>query len=661
MIGKLAHIALLTGTALLTGATAAIPRNISTPQPTVVHRAKPVVEVGGLVFHDLNGDGQLAPYEDWRLTPEVRAADLAARMTLAEKAGLLMHGTPPTVDKSLRGAWDLPKLRDAIANTDIRFFINRLGGDPTAMARSNNAAQEMAEATRLGIPVVFSSDPRSQVQSTFGLSVDAGRFSLWPEFTGLAAIGDPALVERHARIVAAEYRAVGISMALSPQADLATEPRWPRINGTFGDDPAKVASMVGAYVTGMQGGRDGVRPTGVATVVKHWLGYGAEPEGYDAHNPYGRMLRFSTDRNLALHVVPFRAAFAAHAAGVMPTYAILPANVTIAGHPAAPVGAGFNKALLTDLLRNRYGFAGIILSDWKITDDCGHACETGTTDIDAIGMPWGVETLTKEQRFAKALNAGVDQFGGVMDAEIIVRLVQAGEVTEARVDQSVRRLLTLMFRLGLFENAYVDADAALRVVGSATARAAGLDAQRRSLTLLANRDNLLPLARGKKVWLVGIARPAAVAAGLVPVDRPEDAEVALMRVATPFTQHRNFFFGARHHEGMPQFLADNADKLAIERAARAGKPVIASVYLDRPAILTSLLPYVGALLGDYGVQDSALLDVVTGRSAPEGHLPFELPRSAEAVTSQQPDVPSDSINPLFKRGFGLRYGTTQRR
>lgn len=657
--------ALLFGSALLSGslaasAPAAAPAGGS--QPVISHRAKGVVTVGALRFHDLDADGKLTPYEDWRLSPEVRAADLAMRMTLPEKAGLLMHGTPPSADGSLTGIWDMDRLRGLVAESHIRFFINRLSGDPADLARVANSAQEAAESGRLGIPIVFSSDPRNQVKATLGLSSDAGRFSLWPEFPGFGAIGDAALVERSARIAANEYRAVGIRMALSPMADLASEPRWPRVNGTFGDDPAAVGRLVGAYVAGMQGGRTGVTGQGVASVVKHWVGYGAQPEGYDAHNPYGAHLSFPSN-TLTPHVAPFLSAFAVKAAGVMPTYGILPANIRIAGKPAEQVAGGFNKALLTDLLRRRHGFGGIVLSDWKITDDCPRQCMEGTLDIAAIGMPWGVESLTKDQRFAKALNAGVDQFGGVMDAEVIVRLVESGAVSQARIDQSVRRLLALMFRLGLFENAYVDPAAATRIVGSPEARAAGLDAQRRSLTLLVNRDGVLPLkASGpRRVWLSKISRDAALAAGLIPVDRPEDADFAILRVATPFTQRKTYFFGARHHEGMPEFLPDNSDLQAVERAARAGKPVIVSVYLDRPAILTPLLPKVAAVIGDYGVEDDALLDVLIGKAAPRGRLPFELPRSAAAVAAQRPDTPSDSVDPLFRRGFGLPYGAAANR
>lgn len=650
------HAVLGLGVLSFVGAVSATPP--TTPrssQPEIGHRQKGIVTVDGLFFHDLNGDGRLARYEDWRLAPEARADDLLAQMTVAEKAGLMMHGTPPSRDGTLTGPWDSAGVRDALVSKHVRFFIHRLSGDPVDLARAANAAQEVAEADRLGIPIVFSSDPRHQVRSTFGLSTDAGRFSLWPEALGFGAIGDPELVRRAASIMAAEYRAVGIRMALSPMADLATEPRWPRSNGTFGDDPRQVAPLVAAYVSGMQGGQTGVGAKGVAAVVKHWVGYGAQPEGYDAHNPYGRNLAFPGGR-FADHVAPFRSAFRVKASGVMPTYGVLPASVSIAGRPAEPVGGGFNRALNKTLLRERYGFQGIVLTDWKITDDCESDCLTGTLNIERVGMPWGVEALTKPQRFALALDAGVDQFGGVMDTQLLVDLVRTGAVSEARLEQSARRLLVLMFRLGLFENPYVDPEAAALAVGADAARKAGIAAQQQSLTLLLNRGEVLPLKPDqRRVWLSGLSKDAARAVGLIPVSDPAEADVMVMRIATPFTRNERFFFGMRHHEGMPEFTRENADLQAIEKAARSGKPVIVSVYLDRPAILTPVVPLVQGLLGDYGIEDRALLDVVVGRAAPAGRLPFELPRSTAAVMAQKPDAPSDSRNPLFSRGAGLKY------
>lgn len=645
-----ASILAAAGAALLLTAGAAPPK-----QAELGRRTAPLIRVDGLAFKDLDRNGRLDPYEDWRRTPAERAADLVARMTLEEKAGLLMHGTPPAKDGGPFGPWDLDKLRGMIQQQHVVFLIHRLSGDPAVLAQTANAVQAMAEDTRLGVPVTFSSDPRNHFTPTFGLSVEAGRFSQWPEPPGLAATGDPALVRRFGKVAAREYRAIGVRMALSPMADLATEPRWARNGGVFGDDPDTVAPFVRAYIEGFQGGAGEIGPESVACVVKHWVGYGAEPGGFDAHNPYGRDLAFPAGR-FGDHVKPFLGAFAAHVAGVMPTYGRPPAGLMVNGRPAERVGAGFSRQMLTELLRGVYGFKGIVLTDWKVTDDCGPACEAGVMDIDQVGMPWGVESLSKDERFAKALEAGVDQFGGVSDPEVIVRLVRRGQISEARIDASARRLLAQTFALGLFENPYVDPQAAARIVGAPAFVAAGLEAQRRSLVLLENRGRILPLApsRRRKVWLWNVSPAAARARGFVVVDRPEDADVAIVRIAAPFTPRPGYFFGSRQHEGSLVFGPDNPDRQAVERAS-AHAPTIVSAFLDRPAILTPIRDRASALVADFGVTDQALLDVLTSRGGFHGRLPFELPSSEAAVERQAPDAPHDSDHPLYRTGYGRRF------
>ncbi len=625
-------------------------------QPTIGHRAKSAVTVSGMVFHDLDGNGRLTPYEDWRLTNEERARDLLSRMTLEEKAGLLMHGTPPQKSNASRALWDLDAMRSLIQKDHIAFFIHRASGEPATLAEMANSAQQIAEESRLGIPLTFSSDPRNSTHTTFGMNVDPGGFSLWPEPPGLAAIGEVALVYRAAQTASAEYRAIGIRMALSPQADLASEPRWSRVNGTFGDDPAAVGRYTQAYIEGFQGGSGGIGRESVATVVKHWAGYGAEPDGYDAHNPYGRKLAFPGGA-FATHVLPFEGAFAAKVAGVMPTYGEFPAGVKFKDQVLDPVGGAFNKPLLTNLLRDHFRFDGIVLSDWMITDDCADPCQEGTQNVQLVGMPWGAEKLSKFQRFRMALEAGVDQFGGVMDSDIIVSLVREGSVPESRIDGSVLRLLTQTFALGLFENPYVDPQRAAQIVGLPQSKALAEDAQRRSIVLLKNQERILPLktADSKKVWLWKVSPQQAADRGMTVVDRIEDAQVAILHIAAPYTSHEKYFFGSRQHEGSLAFPSDNADRMAIEQASRAGIPLVVFAYLDRPAILTPLLPSAAALLVDFGVEDSALLDVVIGKGRPEGRLPFELPSSEAAVEQQLPDVPSDSKQPLFRRGAGFSY------
>lgn len=622
----------------------------------------PVLQLDGQRFKDLNRNGKLDPYEDSRLTPEQRARDLVAQMTLEEKAGVMMHGTArtggPTGGVGFGQAYDTVANRALIDSVKVNSMITRLNADPVTLARQNNALQQIAENTRLGIPLTISTDPRSHFQFVVGATSQAGGFSQWPEALGFGALGDTALMRLFGDIARQEYRAVGIHMALSPQADLATEPRWGRIAGTFGEDAALAERMVQAYVAGFQHGTGGLDTGSVITVVKHWVGYGAAKDGFDSHNYYGRFAVFP-GKKLDYHIRPFLGAFAAHAAGVMPTYSILE-GATWGGKPIEAVGAGYNKQLLSDMLRGRYGFRGIVVTDWAITWDCNERCKNGAPagerpSFADLGMPWGVEDLPMRARFVKAVQAGVDQFGGTERADVLVDAVRAGELTEARLDSSVVRVLTQKFALGLFENPYVDIAIAPRTVGNGAFRAAALAAQRRALVLLENKNKLLPLRGAKRVYLHNVAADVATRAGLTVVTDPAQAEVAIMRLSAPFERlHPQYVFGQFLHEGSLAFKDGDPDYEAFKRVS-AVVPTIVTVYLDRPAILTPIKERAQAIIANFGVSDAALLDVVTGRVGPEGKLPFELPSSMEAVAAQQPDVPHDSRSPLYKFGYGLRY------
>lgn len=229
-------------------------------------------------------------------------------------------------------------------------------------------------------------------------------------------------------------------MGLSPQVDLATEPRWARNFATFGADPNRVSALAGAYVAGFQGGSGGLTRSGVALVAKHWVGYGAEPSGLDGHNYYGRFVRLD-DRSFARHVGAFRGVLAAHVAGIMPAYPIV-AGVMLAGQPLEPVAPGFNRQLIQGLLRGKMGYQGFVLSDWGILSDCPEAWRTPTATNPqtgrAIGMPWGVEALSLEQRAAKAVNAVVDQIGGIDDPGPFLVAARAGRITSARLGSARR-------------------------------------------------------------------------------------------------------------------------------------------------------------------------------------------------------------------------------
>ena len=609
-------------------------------------------------YRDLNHNGRLDPYEDNKLPAGRRVEDLLGRMTLAEKAGTMMHGTAPGIGDAVghsNDGYDLAKARAIIVDNGVTSLITRLSMAPADLAEQNNRLQRLAGQSRLGIPLTISTDPRNHFQAVLGASTRGGGFTLWPETLGLAALGDPSVVRQFGDVARREYRAVGIHMALSPQADLASEPRWPRGTATFGSDPVKVSALVGAYIQGFQHGSAGIARDGVATVVKHWVGYGAEPEGFDAHNYYGRIVRHD-DASFARHVAAFDGAFAAHVAGVMPTYPII-AGVTLNGRPLEQVGAGFSRQLLTGLLRGNKKFNGLILSDWGITNDCPTACSAPTRERPqtpaAIAMPWGVEAMTKVDRFAKAVDAGMDQFGGVDDPAPLIAAVAAGKVTPARLDESVRRILMLKFEQGLFDNPYVDASAAATTVGNATDLAAAEAAQRAAQVLLQNRNALIPVRSGRRVWLYGMDAAAARAAGLIVVDDPTKAELALVRVSTPSEKlHPYAFFGSRQNEGRLDFHADDPGYVAILRAT-AVVPTIVAVDMDRPAILTNIRDCAAAMLAVFGASDAAVLDVVTGKARARGRLPFELPSSMASVARQNPARSDDSASPLFKAGAGI--------
>jgi beta-glucosidase len=623
------------------------------------------VAIGGTAqAADLNHNGRLDTYENPRAPVEKRLDDLIGQMTLAEKVGTLLHGTLPLVPGKggqAPAAYNLDALRKLLAENKVNSFITRITLPPADFAAADNAVQQAARETRLGIPVTISTDPRNHFNSVIGASNSAGAFSRWPEFLGMGALDDPATTRRFGQVVAAEYRAVGIQMALGPQVDLFTEPRWGRGVSTFGSDYRKVSVQAGAYIEGLQGGADGVHRGSVLAVTKHWAGYGAQPDGLDGHNAYGA--RAVTDqKNFELHVAAFDGALAAHTAGIIPAYPVI-IGPSVDGKPLERVGPGFSHQMLTDLLRGTKGYRGLILSDWNITADCGPDCEGPTREhpqgVRAIAMPWGVETLTTQERFVKGIDAGIDQFGGTDDPAPLLAAVHEGKVTPGRIDQSVRQVLRLKFELGLFDNPFVDPARAKSVVGSAASQAIADKAQREAMVLLKNADAVLPLHRGTRVWLSGINAAAARAGGLVVVDRPEQAQVALVRTTSPAEMlHPWHFFGAHQAEGRIDLRTGDEGFDAL-MAGSARVPAVLAVDMIRPTVLTAAKPHAAAMLALFGASDAALVDVLTGKAAPKGHLPTELPRSMQAVVEQDPAAADDSVDPLFPRGFGLNYPATR--
>ncbi|WP_345639339.1 glycoside hydrolase family 3 protein [Rugosimonospora acidiphila] len=584
-----------------------------------------------------------APYRDPTQRTARRVEDLLGRMTLAEKAGLLFHTmidigpggslAPADLQAGLIDAQEL------VVNRNLS-HLNLVGsGTPRQLARWHNRLQDLAADTRLGIPVTVSTDPRHASSDNPNTSVLAGPFSRWPEPLGLAATRDAGLVERFADVVRQEYCAVGLRLALHPQADLASEPRWPRVVGTFGADPDLVCELVRAYLRGLCAGELG--PGSVAAMVKHFPGGGPQRDGEDPHFAYGREQVYPGGR-FEEHLRPFAAALAAGASQVMPYYGMP------VGTPYEEVGFAFNRDVVTGLLRERLGFDGIVCTDWGVLTDDRYLGQ------ERPARAWGVEHLDPAARARKAIEAGVDQFGGEARPDLIIELVRDGQVSEQRLDASARRLLREKFTLGLFDDPYVDEERAEETVGRADFQAAGAAAQRACVTLLSNAAGHspahLPLRPGLRIYCGDLA-PDALRGHAMPVDDPARADVAILRVQAPY-ETRPGPIDAFFHAGSLEFPPERRDRiLAIADAV----PTIVDVYLDRPAILTPLADRAAALLVTFGVSDDALADVLCGRAAPRGRLPFDLPASAADVESGRPDVPFDAAEPLFRYGHGLNY------
>lgn len=628
-----------------------IPRTAG--QPEITSRNIPVLKIGRLKFRDLNRDGVLEPYEDWRLTAEARADNLVRRMQLPEKIGAMLHANLP----GLGSGWgfstvgyDFRRLRVLVQERALNSFLTRIVVDPETLAEQNNAAQEVAESTRLGIPLTISTDPRNHFQHVAGAGTETKGFSQWPNAIGFGAIGDVDLVRRFAEIARQEYRAVGINMALSPQADLYTEPRWSRGVDTFGSTASAVSPLVAAYVAGFQGSDRGLARGGVAAIVKHWVGYGALPDGFDSHNYYGR--RAKLDRGFQQHVDAFGGAFRMKVAGLMPSYNI-PGDLILYGSPVEQVASGFNKQLLEGLLRGKLKYQGLVLSDWSITEPCSESCRHPTRPVEPPNTPWGVEDLTTQARYAKGVVAGIDQFGGVDDVQPLAKAVAAGDITEARLDESVKRIMIVKFEAGLFESPFVDVKRVATTVGSPTFVKQAAAAQSRAIVVLEN-DGRARFKPGTRVFVRGISASALRESGLVAVARPEDAEVAILRVATPSEMlHPMYQMGRQQHEGRLDFRDGDEDYEAI-KAVSAKVPTVVAVYLDRAAILTNVRDKAALLLCEFGASDQALLAVLTGRARAEGRLPFELPSSMAAVEAQHPALSNDSPRPLYPSGYRFR-------
>ena len=596
------------------------------------------LDIDGMSFRDLNKNNALDQYEDYRINNAQRVEDLISQMTLEEKVGTLFH--PPV---TINPDWmfrlyslfvDGGKLTESeIINQHINHFNLYGNPKPERLAKRLNNLQKIASRSRLGIPVTISSDPIHEVPNGGGVaSFSLDGFSKWPSQLGLAASQNPSLVKQFAEIAREEYLAVGIRTALHPMADLATEPRWARNFGTFGSDNVLSSKLTLAYMDGFQGKT--INSESVMTMVKHFPGGGPQENGLDPHLFSGRNQIYPGNM-FDYHVKPFIDAINNNLAVIMPYYGIT-VNQT-----SENVAIGFNKDLLTTLLRDELGYKGVICSDWGIIN----------------GRHWGVGDLSIEERYIKAIDAGIDQFGGEKDTEVVIELVKKGLMPLSRIDASVKRILKNKFDLGLFDNPYVEVDQVKSRVNTERNIKLGKEAQKQSMVLLKN-DSTLPLEKNINIFVDGFNAKSIVHGNVV--SDIKDADVIVSYVHTVFNGNQpsgidrladnvlSSIFPNQDLNFSPEILEKLEEFSSI-------KPLIVIVDLNRPAILDSINQMSSALVGTFGVDESVIFETLFGESKPTGKLPFEIPSSMKEVNEQLEDVPDDTMNPTFKFGFGLTY------
>ena len=581
------------------------------------------------------------PYQDPSNSVENRVEDLLARLTVEDKAGLMFHDIISMGPEGQLIGSDNPFGRPATetAIRDMRINHFNLAGqvdDVPELVAWHNRVQELARATGPGIPVTLSTDPRHAFSNNPGTEALAGAFSQWPQSLGLAALGDVDLVQRYADIARQEYLAAGIRVALHPQIDLATEPRWARIGMTFGEDADLTSRLVTAYIRGFQGAELGA--TSVATMTKHFPGGGPQKDGEDPHFAYGREQVYPGGQT-EYHLKPFRAAIAAGTSQMMPYYGMP------VGTDWEEVGFAFSHGVITDLLRDQLGFDGIVCTDWGLISD---------SVIMGQPMParaWGVEHLSELDRAQKVIDAGCDQFGGESRPELVVELVRSGRVSQDRIDQSVRRLLREKFALGLFDQPFLDVDRAVATIGRADFVAEGEAAQRAAIVRLTAADSgpaALPVGTDQAVYIENIGSTIAARLGRV-IDDPADADLAVLRLNAPY-EPRPGGFESFFHAGSLEFPAAERDR--ILRICEE-VPTIIVLFLDRPAVVPEIASAAAAFLVEFGARDEAVVDVLLGEAQARGRLPFDLPSSTKAVTESRSDVPYDTADALFRFGDGI--------
>ena len=603
----------------------------------------PIIYLNGKSYRDLNKNGEIDVYEDKEKSVDERVEDLISQMTIEEKAGsifITVIGVEEDGNLLERPTFSdlfsflFPSSSNMLVNLKMNHFNIMATHKKENMLKWYNKIQKIGERSRLGIPITIASDPRHGVaQSPF--SSNTSFFSKWPSALGLGAIGDSATISEYANIVRQEYKAIGIKLALGPMADVSTEPRWVRVSGTFGEDANLNAKLTSAYIKGLQG--DSIDNNSVASMVKHFPGSGPVDDGKDTHFPPG--LQSYKGGNFEYHLIPFKAAFDAGVSAVMPYYS-LPLGIT-----NEDVGGSYNKDIITGLLRERFKFDGIICTDWKTITDV----KLPFGILFKPASAYGVEKLNIKQRIEKKFSAGIDMIGGEVLSIELGELIKSGKINEERINQSIRRIMKQKFRLGLFDNPYINEEG-LKIFNNLINIEKGIKAQKKSLVLLKNENKILPLSTNKKVHFYGFEDKFMESAKQISIN---DSDIIILKLKSPKGRFEAEYIFEKMIGGGPlDFSSKELSKLI---PLIKSKPTIVIINLERPAIITEISNAAKAVIADFNSDNKIIMDLINGKFMPTGKLPVELPSSMEAVKNQIEDIPYDSKDPLFEFGHGLTY------
>ena len=608
-------------------------------QPELKARVKEIIEVDGYQFKDLNDNGVLDAYEDWRLSPQERAENLLSLMTAEQKAAQMVHLTLVTQKDSWfnKNNVGFALVYEYIFEPEEEEDEEESDETQTPISSARNAAmrtneiQELSESSELGIPVIFSMD----TEAGAAFVKDA---TYLPDEINQGAAGDVELVTRLNEVLKEELKAVGVRMALSPDADLITDPRWGRNQECYSEDVETVETMIAAAVKALQG-ENGLDENSVMATVKHFPGAGAQTNGVD-----GSPLTISED-SIDLHLAGFKAAIDADVAAVMPYgYSTVP----YLGGDAVDNSADQSAAVMTDLLRGELGYEGIIQTDWGLN-------------------------------FVGAASAGADVLGGA-GVRSTAQLVDG--VDEALLTDACRRILIAKFQMGLFENPYVDEDAAEEIIGSDEHKAVAKEAAAKSFTLV-KYENAASLADQSFIVAGELASDVrCLNSGWTAKEPVEIAGTSILTALQEKAGADNVTYITSAEEVPADLSGVTAVVVVGEKSGthdpawgaatlefpeeqtalinaldKAGANVVAVVVMNRAYVLTPIVNAADSVLVVYrpGVTcgAEAVADCLFGETAITGRLPFQIPESMEQVLSQREDMPKDIENPLYEYGFGI--------